>query len=243
MMMKQQTLTASVNNKKMFRKLLSGIMIAAVVLIFLLLTYYVGTPLVKKFQESPEAFQAYVDAHRVLGSLIMIGVTALQVIVAFIPGEPFELAAGFVFGWGQGTLLCLVSAALASAVVFMAVRKWGTKLIEVFFPREKILQFSFLKSEKKLNLLVFMLFLIPGTPKDLLTYLVGLTPMKLTSFLLLTTIARIPSVVTSAVTGCLTQEGNYIAAVITYGITLAVSAVCALWYRRISKEEAAALSN
>jgi len=243
MMMKQQTLTASVNNKKMFRKLLSGIMIAAVVLIFLLLTYYVGTPLVKKFQESPEAFQAYVDAHRVLGSLIMIGVTALQVIVAFIPGEPFELAAGFVFGWWQGTALCLISSALASAFVFMAVRKWGTKLIEVFFPREKILQFSFLKSEKKLNLLVFTLFLIPGTPKDLLTYLVGLTPMKLISFLLLTTIARIPSVVTSAITGCLTQEGNYIAAVITYGITLVVSAVCALWYRKVSKEETAALSN
>ena len=127
--------------------------------------------------------------------------------------------------------------ALASCLVYLAVRKWGVQVAELFFPMEKIRQYSFLKNEKKLDLLVFVLFLIPGTPKDLLTYIIGLTPMKLGTFLGLTTLARLPSIISSTVTGSLTQKGNLTAALITYGITAIVSAVCVLWYRRISKAD------
>ena len=79
---------------------------------------------------------------------------------------------------------------------------------------------------------------IPGTPKDLLTYLVGLTPMKLHSFLLLTTLARIPSVVSSAMTGNFAQHQRWTAAIVTYSVTILISAVCILWYRRISRQDA-----
>jgi dipeptide/tripeptide permease len=61
--------------------------------------------------------------------------------------------------------------------------------------------------------------------------------MRLTTFLLLTTLARVPSVVSSAVTGTLTHNGNYTAAFITYGVTLVITVICVLWYRRISKQE------
>ena len=219
------------------RRTLGILLIIAVIALLGVISYFVGRPLVRQFRESPETFRAYVKSNGVLGALMMIGVIALQVIVAFIPGEPFELGAGFLFGWLQGSILCLLGSALGSALVFLAVRKWGVKLVELFFPREKILKFSFLQNEKKLDLLVFVLFLIPGTPKDLLTYVVGLTPMKLHTFLLLTTLARIPSVVSSAVTGSLTQSGRYTAAIITYGVTIVITIICIFWYRRIAKEE------
>lgn len=219
------------------RKIVGICSLAAVLIIFILIANFVGRPLVRQFQESPETFRDYVKANGLLGALIMMGIVALQVVVAIIPGEPIELGAGFVFGWAEGAILCLLGSAAASALVYLAVRKWGVRLVELFFPREKITRFSFLQNEKKLDLLVFILFLIPGTPKDMLTYLVGLTPMKLRTFLLLTTVARIPSVVSSTVTGSLAQKGSYTAALITYGITLAISLVCILWYRRISKEE------
>ena len=219
------------------RKTLSILLILAIVIVFSLTAYFVGRPLVREFRESPETFRDYVKSHGPLGPLIMIGIMMMQVIVAFIPGEPFELGAGFVFGWFSGSLLCLAGSAAASALVFLAVRKWGVKIAELFFSRDKIKSYSFLQNEKKLDLLVFILFLIPGTPKDLLTYVVGLTPMKLTTFLLLTTLARVPSVVSSTVTGSLTQKGSYTAAIITYGVTLIITAVCVLWYRRISQEE------
>lgn len=220
------------------RRIISIVSLVLISLLFALVAYFVGFPLVRQFRESPETFRDYVRSHGALGPLMMMGIMALQVIVAIIPGEPFELGAGFVFGWFQGTVWCLLGAAAASALVFLAVRKWGIKLVEAFFPREKILHYSFLQNEKKLNLLVFILFLIPGTPKDLLTYLVGLTPMKLHSFLLLTTLARIPSVVSSAMTGNFAQHQRWTAAIVTYGVTILISAVCILWYRRISRQDA-----
>ncbi len=219
------------------RKIVSIVSLILIIVLFSLIAWFVGRPLVREFVESPETFRAYVKSHGILGHLIMIGIMALQVVVALIPGEPFEVGAGFVFGWVQGSLLCLAATALASALVFLAVRKWGVKLVELFFSREKIMRFSFMQNAKKLDILIFLLFLIPGTPKDLLTYLVGLTPMKLSTFLLLTTAARIPSVISSTVTGTLAHRGSYTAALITYGVTLVITVVCVLWYRRISRRE------
>lgn len=210
---------------------------AAIVVLFSLVGYFVGRPLVLQFKNSPETFRDYVSSHGFLGQLVMIGIVMLQVVVALIPGEPFELGAGFVFGWLEGTILCLIGMALASSLVYLAVRKFGVKIVALFFPAEKINSFSFLQSHKKLNLLTFILFLIPGTPKDLLTYLIGLTPMPLHTFLWISTLARIPSVVSSAVTGSLMQSERLLAAGITYGITAVISVACILWYRRISKDE------
>ena len=221
------------------RRLISILSLIGIAILFSLIAYFVGLPLVRQFRESPETFRAYVKSHGPLGPLIMVGIMALQVIVAIIPGEPFELGAGFVFGWFHGSLLCLAGSAAASALVYLAVRKWGVRIVEAFFPREKILRFSFLQNEKKLNLLVFILFLIPGTPKDMLTYLVGLTPMKLHTFLLLSTLARIPSVVSSAMTGNFAQHERWTAAIITYAVTLVISLICIWYYRRISRLEKA----
>ena len=218
------------------RKTAGILSLALVFILFGLVAYFIGFPLVRQFRESPETFRDYVKSNGVLGPFVMIGIMAMQVVVAIIPGEPFELGAGFVFGWAQGSVLCLAGTALASALVFLAVRKWGVKLVELFFSREKIQGYSFLQDEKRLDMLVFILFLIPGTPKDLITYVVGLTPMKLSAFLLVTTVARIPSVVSSTVTGSLTQKGNYLAAFITYAVTIVISAVCIFIYRRMSKK-------
>lgn len=219
------------------RKIIGIVSIAFLAVVFLLLSYFVGVPLVRQFTDSPETFRDYIDGKGFLGQILMIGIVALQVVLALLPGEPFELGAGFVFGWVEGSILCLIGMAGASALVYLGVKKWGVKIVELFFSREKIMRFSFLQNEKKLDLLVFILFLIPGTPKDMLTYIIGLTPMKLGTFIGLTTLARLPALLSSTITGSLAQKGNITAAIITYGITLVITVVCILWYRKVSKEE------
>ena len=219
------------------RKIISIVTLLLIMILFSMIAYFVGRPLVIQFRTAPESFRDYVKSQGIWGPVLMIGLMALQVIVAVIPGGPIELAAGFVCGWFQGTLWCLIGSLAASTLVFLAVRKWGVKLVELFFSREKILNFSFLQNEKKLDLLVFVLFLIPGSPKDLLTYLVGLTHMKLHTFLLLSTLARAPSVIASTVTGSLAQNENYVAALILFAVTLVISLICVLYYRRISRQE------
>ena len=84
------------------RKTLSIILLIAIVILFSAIYFFVGRPLVYEFLESPETFRDYVHSHGPLGPVMMMGIMILQVIVAVIPGEPFELGAGFDPNAAQG---------------------------------------------------------------------------------------------------------------------------------------------
>ena len=139
----------------------------------------------------------------------------------------------------RGTLLCEIGILLGGLLVFLFVRRFGVKAVEVFFPREKIESLRFLHNERRLALWVFILFFIPGTPKDIMTYIVPLTPMKLSTFLLLSTVARLPSVVTSTIGGNALGTGKLTFALIVFGATALISALGILIYRRICKRSEA----
>lgn len=202
------------------RKLLSGISIGIVALLVLLVTWFLWRWLASFSQDD---LRDYIRSFGAAGWLVFLILQFLQVFIALIPGELLESVAGFAFAPLWGTALCYIGIALASTVVFLLTRRFGVKLVEIFISREKINQLRFLNTEKKRNLLIFFLFFIPGTPKDLLTYFVGLTEIRLGEFLLISLFARIPSVVSSTFGGHLLGEGNYTGAVILYAVTAAVS--------------------
>lgn len=212
------------------RKWLSGISIGILVLLAAGITLFVWNWL-RSF--SQEEFREYIRSFGVFGWLVLLGLQFLQVFVALIPGELLESAAGFAFGPLMGTVICYVGIAAASSVVFLLVRRYGIRLVEVFISREKLAELRFLRGEKKREALVFLLFFIPGTPKDLLTYFVGLTDMPLARFLALSLAARIPSVLSSTFGGHLLGEGRYRGAILLYAITGAVSIGGLLLYNKV----------
>ncbi len=212
------------------RKWLSGISLTVVIILAAFLTLFIWKWL-SSF--SRDDFQAYIRSFGAMGWFVLLGLQFIQVFIALIPGELLESAAGYAFGPYMGTLLCYVGVALASALVFLLVRRFGVRLVEVFISREKIGQLRFINTEKKRDRLIFLLFLIPGTPKDLLTYFAGLTDIKLSTFLIISLTARLPSVVSSTFGGHLLGEGEYWGALILYGITGAVSIGGLLLYNRI----------
>ena len=195
--------------------------------------YLVGKPMVE-FVREPERFRAWVDSSGFASRVIFVGMVVFQLIIALIPGEPLEMGAGYAFGAVEGTILCIIGCVIGSALVFLFVRRFGVKLVEVFFPREKIRSLRFLQDSRRLNLLTFIVFFIPGTPKDLLSYFIGLTDMKLGTWLCITAVARIPSIVTSTVTGDALGLKDYQFALIAFGVTLALSLLGILVYRRLS---------
>ena len=195
--------------------------------------YLVGKPMVE-FVREPERFRAWVDSSGFVSRVIFVGMVIFQLIIALIPGEPLEMGAGYAFGAWEGTILCIIGCVIGSALVFLFVRRFGVKLVEVFFPREKIRSLRFLQDSRRLNLLTFIVFFIPGTPKDLLSYFIGLTDMKLGTWLLITAVARIPSIVTSTVTGDALGLKDYQFALIAFGVTLVLSLAGILVYRRLS---------
>ena len=213
------------------KRLLAGVSFFIFLALFLAVAWFIGRPMVR-FVQAPELFRAWVDDHGIWGNLAFLGMMFLQVVIAIIPGEPLEIG-----GFWEGTLLCMLGIFLGSAVVFLLVRRFGTHLVEVFFDKEKIRSLKFLQESKKRDLLIFLVMFIPGTPKDLLSYFAGLTDIKLGRWLLITTVARIPSVVTSTVGGNAVGEQNYLFAILVFAATLAVSGL-GLWiYQRISRRK------
>ena len=216
------------------RKWLSGISLAVVAVLAALATLFIWNWLAS-FSENE--FRDYIQSFGALGWVVFLGLQFLQVFVALIPGELLETAAGYAFGPLVGTILCYIGVAAASALVFSLTRRYGVKLVEVFISREKINELRFLNTERKRNNLIFLLFLIPGTPKDLLTYCVGLTDIKLGTFLIISLIARLPSVLSSTVGGHLLGEGNLVGAIWLYGITGALSLIGMVSYNAILKRK------
>lgn len=206
--------------------------------IFLLLSaavcWYVGRPMLA-FVSRPERFRAWVNAHGIVGRLAFVGMVVLQIVVAVIPGEPLEIGAGYAFGFWEGTALCLIGIVAGSLLVFGIVRLWGVRMVEVFFPREKIDSLRFLQDARRRDLLIFLVFFLPGTPKDLLSYFVGLTKLPLRRWLLIAGIARIPSVVTSTIGGDALGMQNYVFAVLVFAGTALLSAGGLLGYRLLCR--------
>ena len=214
------------------RKWLTGISIAVVAVLAVLLTVFIARWL-SSF--SQDGFRDYIRSFGPLGWLVLLGLQFLQVFIALIPGELLETAAGYAFGPVAGTAICFVGVAAASSAVFLLTRKFGVKLVEVFVSRDKINELGFINTAQKRNMLVFLLFFIPGTPKDLLTYFIGLTDMKLGTFLAISMVARIPSVLSSTIGGHMLGEGQYGGALWLYGITGIVSLIGIVVYNAIIK--------
>ena len=158
-----------------------------------------------------------------------------QVVVAIIPGEPLEIGAGYAFGAIEGTILTIIGITLGSIIIFSLVRTIGIRLVEVFFPIEKIRNLKFLQDTKKFKVITFLIFFLPGTPKDLLSYFMGLTDISFKSWLLIASFARIPSVITSTIGGGALGEQKYKTAIIVFIIAVILSVIGYLIYSFICK--------
>ncbi len=223
------------NEKKQKRIALACVIL--LIALSLAVAWFVGRPLIRHLKE-PEVFRQWVDSHGFAGKMAFLGICILHIVVAIIPGEPIELFAGYGFGFWQGTLMCEAGIVIGGVLVYAFVHRFGRRALNIFFTQEKIDSLRFLQNEQKLELWVFILFFIPGTPKDVMTWFVPLTRMKLGRFLLISGIARLPSVVTSTIGGNALGTGRLWFAVIVFAVTALISAAGVLIYRRIQQKKA-----
>ena len=177
-------------------------------------------------------FQTRIDSFGAWGWLVALGIQVLQVIVALIPGEVVEVGCGMAFGTWGGLLICLAGSAIGSALIFLLVRKFGVKLVEVFVSREKINSLKFLSNERKLKSIIFLVFFTIGTPKDLLTYFAGLTNIKFHEFLIVSTVARIPSIISSILVGDKLSEGNFVTSILIFGASAVLGLMGVVAYNK-----------
>ena len=219
-----------VRRKALRRRVLIGLVTAATVTALLCWEYLPG---LLTWLVDARAVRAFVSDHAFVSRLAMLGINIVQVLLAFLPGEPVELASGYAFGFWEGTALCLVASGLATSMIYWATRRWGWKLVGLFFDRSLFDRFSWLKSAKRLELIMLIVFLIPGTPKDFLTYFAGLTNMRFLPVVLIATFGRIPSIVTSTIAASAVGSGNWPLVACTLVASAFLLAVGGLMYRRL----------
>ena len=165
---------------------------------------------------SPGAARDWVLSFGKWSYLVLFAIIYLQVVIAILPGEPFQIAAGLAFGPVIGSLLCTIGTLLASITTFMLTRIFGYKLIEFFFSERTRSKMDLREySEERIERVVFIAFLIPGTPKDFLAYAAGLTPISMRTWIRITVIARFPPIIMAVLGGNAMSAGNFQTAAVT----------------------------
>jgi uncharacterized membrane protein YdjX (TVP38/TMEM64 family) len=191
--------------------------------VFLSLVAYISFkfgPAITRLMSRPERFKEFIDAYGSTSVLLYILIQAAHVIIVVIPGEIVQIAGGYAFGTLYGTLYSLIGIIVGTLIVFFATRLVGYTLVRTFVSPEKLKRFDFLINSPKSEITLFVLFLIPGLPKDTLVYISGLTPIRPWRFLLICTIARFPGLWGSAYIGANLQEKDYVPVWIMSGLAL-----------------------
>ncbi len=223
-------------NEKQYSKRYAATVISIVSVVICVLTV-VGIILFRDYltTENMLIMRDYVSENWMAGTLIFLGVCIVQVVIALIPGEAVETMAGIVFGPWLGLFLCMAGITLGSVIAMLFVRKFGRRFVEALYPVEKIDSLPILREPKKRNATIFLLFFIPGTPKDLMTYVIGLTDMKISTYMLITSVARIPSILMSTLGGNAFGEGKILKGIIIFGASAVISGLGYLAYLGIQK--------
>ena len=190
--------------------------------------------------EGQIAFKEKVENSGVLGMLSLFGLQVAQIFLIIVPGEPIEILAGMCYCSLWGTVFIMVSACIISTSIFLLVRKFGRKFVYDFCDKkkvEKIENSKVFQNPKKIEFIMLILFLIPGTPKDLLVYVAGLLPIKPLKFIIISTFARFPSVITSTLAGEQLAIGDWKMSIILYVAILILVALAVFIINKFDKDK------
>lgn len=171
---------------------------------------------------------------------VLFALQLIQILLVFIPGEPIEILSGMCFGTFWGSIFIYITVGITTTLVFFLVKKYGRAYVEKIFKKErleKIEKSKFFKDSKNIELIMTILFVIPGTPKDLLVYLGGLLPIKPHRFILIATFARTPSIISSTLVGSSILNGGMKTSMIIYAITIVVAFAIILIVNKFDKNK------
>ncbi len=174
------------------------------------------------------------------GILLLLGLEAAQIFLPILPGEPIEILAGMCYGTFGGLIFIMLSVFIVTAMIFFMVRKFGRDFVYTMVSKEKIQKIENSKlftHPKQIEYIMLILFLLPGTPKDLLTYLAGLLPIKPSRFIVIATLARFPSIISSTYAGATLINGNWKIGLLMYVGIFVVVGIAILLAKKFDKTE------
>lgn len=220
-----RNLIASINKKILFKSILIIVVVAIAAAIIAI------NKDMMSILGNPEQIKSYIENKGAFGMLIFIAFQIIQIVIAIIPGEPIQLAGGYIYGTLYGFLLSTIGIMIGSVIAFYISRKLGYPIVSLLVKKEKLLEYKKKIESKKGNAILFILCLIPGVPKDALVYAVGLTPFVFKRFFLIYFIARTPAMLLASYMGAKFGQLNVEQTIIFGGIIL-FAALIAYFFRK-----------
>lgn len=222
-------------------KVFKIILAILVLILFIGITTYLF-PVMKDLSslEGQIAFKDKVESSGIIGMLSLFGLQVAQIFLIIVPGEPIEILAGMCYGGFWGTIFIMISAFIISTTIFFLVRKFGRKFVYDFCDEKKVSKIEnskLFQNPKKIEMIMLILFLIPGTPKDLLVYIAGLLPIKPIRFILISSLARFPSVISSTLAGENLAIGDWKMSIILYAAVLILVAIVVFVINKFDKDK------
>ena len=230
-------------SKKNKLKIIKIVMFVITILLMVGITIYLY-PVMKNLStyEGQIEFKQKVSDSGILGFLMLLGLQFAQIFLVVLPGEPLEVLAGMCYGAIGGTIFIFFSVALTTTVIFFLVRKFGKELIYDSFDKNKIDKIEnskIFQDPKKIEYIFAICFAIIGTPKDLLTYLGALFPIKPLRFIMIATFCRFPSIISSTIVGQYFSKGNWKISIIIYLLTFIFTFLVLFLIRKFDKDKTA----
>ncbi|MGA2479009.1 MAG: VTT domain-containing protein [Spirochaetia bacterium] len=184
---------------------------------------------------SVQKLEAWVRASGPTAPLVFIALQIFQIVVFVVPGEVVQITGGYLFGTWPATLYSVTGIAIGSAAAFFLGRVLGVPFVNAIFPPERVEGARKLLSTPGSKLVFFLLFVIPGIPKDVLCYVAGLSPLRFPFFILASMVGRLPGIIGSALIGNSAAQKKWVLAAIVLGVAVILFSAGFFFRERIEK--------
>ena len=215
--------------------------ILSVVKISMLVLIVVGIPLylwffhgdwIKSFENIDDVV-AFLEKYETQSIFVYIGLQIVQIVISIIPGQVFQMAAGYIYGFWPALLFAMTGALLGTTLSFMLAKVLGRDFLHIFFGEEKMSYYIERLNSKKMYAIVFFLYLIPGIPKDMVSYAAGVSEIKFKPFIIFSALGRLPGMIGCLLMGDMMMEENYTGAVIIGVFAVITFALCIIFRKKI----------
>lgn len=234
----REDVRVNIHLAKRTKLILSVLKLTVLVLIVVALPLYIyffQHDIINQFN-SFEDILAMMERYRLESIFIYIGVQVLQIIISVIPGQAFQFAAGYLYGALLGLAFSLIGAVIGTFLAFYLAKLLGKDAVHLFFGEERMAGFIEKLNSKKAYMLVFLLYLIPGLPKDIVAYAAGISEMDFKRFLIFSLIGRIPGMAGSLAVGALYFREHYVGMAIVAILAVSAFIICILKRKSIERK-------
>ena len=209
--------------------------------IMVLLLIVIGIPLyiwffhgdwIKSFENIDDVV-AFLEKYETQSIFVYIGLQIVQIIISVIPGQVFQMAAGYIYGFWPALLFAMTGAVAGTAISFMLAKVLGRDFLHLFFGEERMTYYIERLNSKKMYAIVFFLYLIPGIPKDMVSYAAGVSEIKFKPFLIISALGRLPGMIGCLLMGYMIMEENYAGAIVIGFFAVVAFFVCIALRKKI----------